>query len=236
LLLLLLLLQIRAAVQQGSTSPPFVARMLAVYSTAVYDAVAVLSRNMKPVHATPDARVPGASVSKAGTEAAVAGAAYKAITTLLPQSVSSLEALRASARAGKPSAVLAAFATGEAAATQVLAAREADGFQAPVPPSTSFPPTPPFPNPPMSTVVTTNCATTNISFWQQLKVPADKAFTPADDAVFPPASYASVATRVSCVCGVLLWLLLLLHCFCWLHGVIFMGFVRHRSVCVLVDC
>lgn len=192
-----LLLQIRAAVQQGTTSPPFVARMLAVYSTAVYDAVAVLSRNMKPVHATPDARQPGASVSKAGTEAAVAGAAYTAIINLLPQAAESLNALRA--RVGNASAVQAAYTTGVMAAIQVLKARTADGFAAPVPPAVSFPTPPPFPNPQMSSVVTTTCNATDITFWQQLKVPTVKTFTPATGAVFPPASYASVSSRVSWV-------------------------------------
>lgn len=193
-----LLLQIRAAVQQGITSPPFVARMLGVYSTAVYDAVAVLSRNMKPVHATPDARQPGASVSQAGIEAAVAGAAYTVINTLLSPAASSLDAL--CARVGTAAAVQAAYATGEAAARQVLMAREADGFAAPVPSAGSFPTPPPFPNPKMSSVVTTTCNATNITFWQQLKLPAvNTAFTPADDALFPPASYATVSSRVSWV-------------------------------------
>lgn len=189
LLCLYLVLQIRQAVRAGTTSPPLVARTLAVYSTAVYDAVAVLSNNMRPVHATPDARQPNAAVSKSGVEAAIAGAAYTAITSAvlgLPPA-SGLEPLLA--QVGKTPKIQASYLTGIAAAQQVLASRASDGFTTPLVPSS-------FNNPPMASTVVTDCASTNISFWQRLKVPAVKAFTPAPDAVFPPASYSTVTTKV----------------------------------------
>jgi hypothetical protein len=183
-------------VNQGKTSPPFVARTLAVYSTAVYDAVAVLSNNMRPVHATTNARQPGASRSQAGVEATISGAAYTAIKALLPPGSPALDDLLASTGDARRAAN---FQTGVAAANQVLAARSQDGFAAPVPPNTDFPAPPnPFPNPAMSTTVTTTCAVTKIDTWQQLMVPAVKAFTPAPDAVFPPDNYDSIANRVSC--------------------------------------
>eukprot|EP00775_Hariotina_reticulata_P010424 gene10424-10582_t len=188
-----LLMQIREAVRQGKTSPPYVARTLAVYSTAVYDAVAVLKRNMQPVHTTAAARQPNASNSKAGVQAAISGAAYTAIKALLPPGPTSLDTLLASMADNTKQP--AAFQTGVAAANQVLAARANDGFNAPVPPNTAFPTPPVFPNPTMSTTVATNCSVTNIDSWQQLKVPTANVFSPGQDAVFPPASYASVTSK-----------------------------------------
>jgi len=185
------LLQIREAVRLGRTSPPGVARTLAVYSTAVYDAVAVLKQNMQPVHATAEARQPGAANSKAGVQAAISGAAYTAIKALLPPAPTSLDTLLT--LLGDDTQQPAAFQTGVAAANQVLAARASDGFNATVRPSSAFP------NPPMPTPVVTNCSVTAIDTWQQLKVPTVNVFTPADGAVFPPASYSGVTTRVSCM-------------------------------------
>jgi hypothetical protein len=193
-----LLLHIREAVIQGKTSPPFVARTRAVYSTAVYDAVAVLSKGkMHPVHATAAARQPGASRSQAGVEATISGAAYTAIKALLAPGSPALDDLLASTGDARRAAN---FQTGVAAANQVLAARSQDGFAAPVPLNTDFPAPPnPFPNPAMSTTVTTTCAVTKIDTWQQLMVPAVKAFTPAPGAVFPPDNYDGIATKVSCI-------------------------------------
>jgi hypothetical protein len=130
-------------------------------------------------------------------EAAIAGAAYTAIQALLPTGpLALLDDLLVSTRVNNESA---AFLSGVTAANQVLAARSQDGFAAPVPPNTNFPTPPdPFPNPAMSTTVTTTCAVTKIDTWQQLKVPAVKAFTPAPGAVFPPENYDAVKNIVSC--------------------------------------
>lgn len=161
--------------KEGKASPPLVARMLAVYSTAVYDAVAVLTPSMQAVHAAPGARQPGATPSKPGMEAAISGAAYTVITALFPAAAISQPQLVAAQQA--------AYTTGVAAAQQVLEARSSDGFAA-------APPQLQFPNPPMMTPAITTCNTTNIQFWQQLKVPLVAAFTPGVNTEFPPASYS----------------------------------------------
>jgi hypothetical protein len=119
-------------------------------------------------------------------ETAIAGAAYTVIKALYPTADITAPQLSASQQAS--------YATGVAAAQQVLAARATDGFA-------DAPPQQPFPNPPMDSTAITNCTATNITYWQQLKVPIVKAFTPGVDAEFPPASYSSLAgptqTRVS---------------------------------------
>jgi hypothetical protein len=77
---------------------------------------------------------------------------------------------------------------------RILAGRATDGFAAAAPQLQ-------FPNPPMATTAITTCSATNIQYWQQLKVPLVKAFTPGVDTEFPPASYSLLSgptqTRVS---------------------------------------
>jgi hypothetical protein len=194
--------QIRANI--GKMNPPLIARTLGVYSTAVYDAVAVCANGirMAPVYA--DRAINNGRCKSGGAtlDTAISGAAYNAITSLFgsyqaflePAALASTLALASqflNATGDDPASP--AFAAGAGAASAVFGASQADGFLA-------APAQPPAIA--QTIAVTTDPATCAAGgLWQRLCVPPRAALpTPAAIAsagAYPPPA-GSGAAAIAC--------------------------------------
>jgi hypothetical protein len=118
------------AIRAGSTAPPIASRSLAISHISIYDAVNGIARTHEPY------LVPSAVPASASREAAVSAAAHYALVNLFPSSAPSFDALHAAILAGIPDGPqkTAGIAWGEFVASQILAARANDGWNATVPP------------------------------------------------------------------------------------------------------
>jgi membrane-associated phospholipid phosphatase len=124
------------AIRLAKTPPPMASRALAIMHAAVYDAVNGIDRRNGTYFVT--SRVPS-SASKVG---AASAAAHRALVALFPLSVSKFDSLHAAALASIANGPQKAtgVAWGEYVASEVLAWRAADGWNAAVaPPSNTGP-------------------------------------------------------------------------------------------------
>ncbi len=132
------------AIRSNNTAPPIASRALAILHASIYDAVNGIARTHEPY------LVRSAVQSSASREAAASAAAHSALVNLFPANGSSFDALHAAILATIPngSRKAAGITWGEYVASQILAARANDGWNATVPqPGGSGPgiwvPTPP---------------------------------------------------------------------------------------------
>src|SRR5436190_1282830 len=132
------------AIRSNNTAPPIASRALAILHASIYDAVNGIARTHEPYLAR------SAVQSSASREAAASAAAHSALVNLFPANGSSFDALHAAILATIPngSRKAAGITWGEYVASQILAARANDGWNATVPqPGGSGPgiwvPTPP---------------------------------------------------------------------------------------------
>ena len=132
------------AIRSNNTAPPIASRALAILHASIYDAVNGIARTHEPY------LVRSAVQSSASREAAASAAAHSALVNLFPANASSFDALHAAILATIPngSRKAAGITWGEYVASQILAARPNDGWNATVPqPGGSGPgiwvPTPP---------------------------------------------------------------------------------------------
>src|SRR5436305_7710910 len=132
------------AIRAGNTAPPIASRSLAILHASIYDAVNGIARTHQPY------LVQSAVQASASREAAASAAAHSALVSLFPANASSFDALHAAILATIPngSRKAAGITWGEYVASQMLAARASDGWNATVaPPGGSGPgiwlPTPP---------------------------------------------------------------------------------------------
>jgi membrane-associated phospholipid phosphatase len=132
------------AIRAGNTTPPIASRSLAIAHISIYDAVNGIARTHEPY------LVQSAVQASASREAAASAAAHQTLVNLFPASTSNFDALHAAILAGIPDGPqkTAGIVWGEFVASQVLAARANDGWNATVqPPGGSGPgvwvPTPP---------------------------------------------------------------------------------------------
>jgi hypothetical protein len=118
------------AIRVGSTAPPIASRSLAISHVAIYDAVNGIARTHEPY------LVPSAVQASASREAAASAAAHDTLVYLFPAAASSFDALYAAILAGIPNGPqkTAGIAWGQFVASQILAARANDGWNATVPP------------------------------------------------------------------------------------------------------
>jgi hypothetical protein len=132
------------AIRSGSTAPPIASRSLAILHASIYDAVNGIARTHEPY------LVASAVQTSASPEAAASAAAHEALVNLFPASASTFDALHAAILTTIPDGPqkTAGIGWGEFVASQILAARANDGWDATVaPPGGSDPgdwiPTPP---------------------------------------------------------------------------------------------
>jgi hypothetical protein len=118
------------AIRAGNTAPPIASRSLAILHTSIYDAVYGIVRTHEPY------LVQSAVQASASREAAASAAAHSALVNLFPANASSFDALHAAILATIPngSRKAAGITWGEYVASQILAARANDGWDAIVPP------------------------------------------------------------------------------------------------------
>src|SRR6266480_877039 len=118
------------AIRAGNTAPPIASRSLAILHTSIYDAVNGIVRTHEPY------LVQSAVQASASREAAASAAAHSALVNLFPANASSFDALHAAILATIPngSRKAAGITWGEYVASQILAARANDGWDAIVPP------------------------------------------------------------------------------------------------------
>src|SRR5438874_7283920 len=117
------------AIRSNNTAPPIASRALAILHASIYDAVNGIARTHEPY------LVRSAVQSSASREAAASAAAHSALVNLFPANGSSFDALHAAILATIPngSRKAAGITWGEYVASQILAARANDGWNATVP-------------------------------------------------------------------------------------------------------
>src|SRR5438874_4106679 len=117
------------AIRAGNTAPPIASRSLAILHASIYDAVNGIARTHEPY------LVQSAVQASASREAAASAAAHSALVSLFPANASSFDALHAAILATIPngSRKAAGITWGEYVASQMLAARASDGWNATVP-------------------------------------------------------------------------------------------------------
>jgi PAP2 superfamily len=118
------------AVRAGNTAPPIASRSLAILHVSIYDAVNGIDRTHEPY------LVQSAVPASASREAAASTAAHEALINLFSTAAASFDALHAAILAAIPDGPqkTAGIIWGEFVATQILAARANDGWDATVPP------------------------------------------------------------------------------------------------------
>jgi hypothetical protein len=118
------------AIRSNNTAPPIASRALAILHASIYDAVNGIARTHEPY------LVQSAVQASASREAAASAAAHSALVNLFPANGSSFDALHAAILATIPngSRKAAGITWGEYVASQILAARANDGWNATVPP------------------------------------------------------------------------------------------------------
>jgi len=118
------------AIRAGNTAPPVASRSLAILHLSIYDAVNGIARTHEPYLVQSEAS------SSASREAAASAAAHDALVNLFPANTSTFDALHAAILAGIPNGPqkTAGIVWGEFVASQILAARANDGWNATVPP------------------------------------------------------------------------------------------------------
>jgi hypothetical protein len=118
------------AVRAGHTAPPIASRSLAILHISIYDAVNGIDRTHEPYLV--QSQVP----ASASREAAASAAAHEALVNLFPAAASTFDALHAAILARIPNGPqkIAGLVWGEFVASQVLAVRANDGWNATVPP------------------------------------------------------------------------------------------------------
>jgi membrane-associated phospholipid phosphatase len=118
------------AIRADNTTPPIASRCLAILHAAIYDAVNGIARTHEPYLV--QSEVP----ASASREAAASGAAHEALVNLFPANVSAFDTLHAAILATIPDGPrkTAGVVWGEFVASQILAIRANDGFDAIVPP------------------------------------------------------------------------------------------------------
>jgi hypothetical protein len=118
------------AIRAGNTAPPIASRSLAIVHASIYDAINGITRTHEVY------LVPSAVAASASREAAASAAAHEALVNLFPASASSFDALHAVILAAIPDGPhkAAGIVWGEFVASQILAARANDGWDAVVPP------------------------------------------------------------------------------------------------------
>jgi hypothetical protein len=132
------------AIRAGSTAPPIASRSLAILHVSIYDAVNGIARTHEPY------LVESAVSSSASRQAAASAAAHEALVNLFPARTSNFDALHAAILAGIPNGPqkTAGVVWGEFVASQILAARANDGWDASVPPPSGSGPGVWVPTPP----------------------------------------------------------------------------------------
>jgi hypothetical protein len=118
------------AIRNGHTPPPIASRSLAILHVSIYDAVNGIDRTHEPYLAESEAP------ASASREAAASAAAHEALVNLFPANTATFDALHAAILAAIPDGPhkTAGIVWGEFVASQVLAARANDGWNALVPP------------------------------------------------------------------------------------------------------
>jgi len=118
------------AIRAGRTAPPIASRSLAILHVSIYDAVNGIARTYEPY------LVQGNVAASASREAAASAAAHETLVNLFPANASTFDALHAAILAGIPNGPqkTAGIVWGEFVASQILAARTNDGWNATVPP------------------------------------------------------------------------------------------------------
>jgi membrane-associated phospholipid phosphatase len=118
------------AIRAGSTAPPIASRSLVILHASIYDAVNGIARTYEPY------LVQSFAPASASREAAASAAAHDTLVNLFPASAPSFDALHAAILATIPNGPqkTAGIAWGEFVASQILAARANDGWNATVPP------------------------------------------------------------------------------------------------------
>ena len=118
------------AIRSGRTAPPIASRSLAILHASIYDAVNGIARTHEPylVRSTVSA--------SASREAATSTAAHEALINLFPAAAATFDALHAAILAGIPDGPhkTSGMVWGEFVASQILAARANDGWNATIPP------------------------------------------------------------------------------------------------------
>ena len=118
------------AIRGGHTAPPIASRSLAILHVSIYDAVNGITRTHESY------LVQSAVPASTSREAAASAAAHEALVNLFPAGTSSFDTLHAAILATIPDSPqkTAGIMWGEFVASQILAARANDGFDAIVPP------------------------------------------------------------------------------------------------------
>src|SRR4030095_3744476 len=133
------------AIRAGSTAPPVASRSLAILHASIYDAVNGIARTHDPY------LVQSAISGSASRQAAASAAAHEALVNLFPANAASFDALNAAILAGIPNGPqkTGGIVWGESVASQILAVRANDGWNASVPPPGGSGPGAWVPTPPL---------------------------------------------------------------------------------------